>query len=272
MKALRRRRSQVADGVIAIDLGTARTQVFVPGDGIVLDEPTLGAYDSTGEIIAAGYEAWIASAMGPARLRMPVRGGVVRDPVGCVNALILLLRKQRLTTLAGREVAVCLPTGTSEGDASVAAAVVASATGGRALPVDSSLAAAIGAGYDIGQSAPRLVCDVGAGITEMTAVGDGHVLAGSALRTGVNGYDDRPDDVLRQLVELFRRVLDELPERLAADSVSQPLLVVGGGALRADLVRQLGMAYNMQVHVPENPREVVVSGLGSCRTMPLVPA
>lgn len=272
MRANRHRRRRVGDTVIAIDLGTSRTQVFVPGLGIVLDEPTLVAYDTTGEMIAAGHDAWIASAMGPARLRMPVRGGVVRDPVRCVKALMLLLRKPRLTALAGRDVAVCVPVGARAADASVLAGVVASATGGRVLLVESALAAAIGVGFDISQSAPRLVCDIGAGVTEMAVVGDGQVMAGSGLRTDVRSYDDDPEGALRRVVELFHRVLDDLPERAAADAVAQPLLVVGGGAMRSDLVARLAEACHMPVQVPNEPRAVVVRGLGNCVAAPLVAA
>ena len=85
------RRRRIRDGAIAIDLGTARTQIFLSQAGIVLDEPTLTAYSVSGEVIAAGRDAWVASEVGAAQLRMPVRGGVVRDPVGCVHTVRLLL-------------------------------------------------------------------------------------------------------------------------------------------------------------------------------------
>jgi actin-like ATPase involved in cell morphogenesis len=55
----------------------------------------------------------------------------------------------------------------------VLAGVVSSATGGKVLLVESALAAAIGVGFDTSQSAPRLVCDIGAGVTEMAVVGAG---------------------------------------------------------------------------------------------------
>jgi rod shape-determining protein MreB len=185
---------------------------------------------------------------------------------------MLLLRKPRLTALGGRDVAVCVPAGARAADAAVLAGVVASATGGKVLVVESALAAAIGAGLDISQSATRLVCDIGAGVTEMTVVGDGQVMAESGLRMDVRAYDDEPERALHRVVEMFHRVLDRLPERTAADAIAQPLLVVGGGAMRSDLVTRLADACYMPVQIPNEPRSVVVNGLGNCVPTPLVAA
>jgi actin-like ATPase involved in cell morphogenesis len=90
------------DGGFAVDLGSARTQVLVPGAGVVLDEPTLVAYAAGGIVVAAGQDAWVASETGPARLQMPVRSGVVRNPVACVHVLKQLLRLAGLTATDGR--------------------------------------------------------------------------------------------------------------------------------------------------------------------------
>ena len=212
---LRRRRR---DGVIAIDLGTSRTQIFLPHAGIVLDEPTLTAYSASGDVIAAGRDAWVASEVGHAQLRMPVRGGVVRDPVGCVHTVRLLLRKAGLPSTDGRYIAVSLPATATARDASVLTAVMASATGGRVVPVESTLAASIGTGIDIGSDAPHIVCDVGAGVTELAVIADGHLVSGSALRMGIRDYDDEPERAVRRVVQLLRRVLDDLPDSVAADA------------------------------------------------------
>lgn len=264
MTGPRRRRRGRGDGVLAVDLGSARTRVYLPGVGVVLDEPTLVAYGANGEIVAVGRDAWVASAEGPARLRMPVRSGLVRDPVGCVTAVRLMLRTAGLSNLTGHDATVCLPLTASDRDAAVLAAVITSATGRRARPVESSLAAGIGIGLDVGQRAPRLVCDIGAGVTEMAAVGDGQVLAGAALRTGMRDFDDEPERSVARIVGLLGRVLDDLPELLAADAVAQPMALSGGGALRPDLVSRLGPACHMDLEVPDLPREVLAAGLAGC--------
>jgi rod shape-determining protein MreB len=264
--AMRLRLCRLRDDPIAIDLGTARIQVFVPGAGVVLDEPTLVAYGHSGDVVAAGHDAWVASVVGPARLRMPVRGGVVKDPVGCVHALQLLLDKAGLATVEGRDVAVALPATAEPGDASVVAAVVESATGGHAVPVDSSLAALIASGADLVDGGPHIVCDLGAGVSEIAAVGDGHVLSKSGRRLGVRDYDDDPARFVDQMARSLRAVLDSLPASTAADAVARPMLVVGGGALRSDLLARLADACRMTPRVPAEPRDLVVRGLARCLT------
>jgi rod shape-determining protein MreB and related proteins len=267
---IRPRRS--SNDAIAVDLGTARTQVFVPGRGMVLDEPTLAAYGEGGEVVAAGHDAWVASVVGPARLRMPVRGGVVRDPVGCVHLLRLLLRKAGLVNVDGGDVAVALPATAEPADESVLAAVIESATGGRAVPVESSLAALLATGADMVDGGPRIVCDLGAGVSEVTAVGDGRVLAAAVRRLGVRSFDDDPARTIHRLTRSFCEVLDSLAPQVAADAVARPMLVVGGGALRSDLLARLSESFSMALHVPAHPRELVARGLARCLTVPRVAA
>jgi rod shape-determining protein MreB len=262
---------RIRDGAIAIDLGTARTQVFLSQAGIVLDEPTLTAYSVSGEVIAAGRDAWVASEVGAAQLRMPVRGGVVRDPLGCVHTLRLLLRKVGLTATDGRDIAVSLPATANARDASLLTAVMASATGGRIWPIESTLAASMATVIDEAD-APHIVCDVGAGVTELAVIADGHLVSGSALRMGIRDYEDEPARAVRRVVLLLRRVLNDLPDPVAADAVAGELLLVGGGAYVPELVALLSAALHMPIRVPDDPRQAVANGLGRCLTGPMLAA
>lgn len=257
---------------LAIDLGSARTQILVPGIEGVVDEPTLVAYTVSGEAIAAGHDAWIAAAEGTGRISSPVRGGVVTDPVSCVHMLRILLRKSGASLARPPDVMLSLAATAQGRDASVAVAVVASVTGGRVLPIDTGLAACIGADLDIVRSAPRLVCDVGAGVTEMAAVADGRVITSVATRLRLDAYDTRSDRALRLVEQILRRTLDALPDQAAGDAAAAPMLLVGGGALRSDLVARLGERFRMQVEVPVEPRDVVARGLAGCVHWPLTAA
>jgi actin-like ATPase involved in cell morphogenesis len=237
-----------------------------------VDEPSQVAYAVTGEPIAAGHEAWVAAAEGRGRIVSPVRGGVVRDPVGCVHMLQMLLRKSGADLSRSPDVMLSVAASARGRDASVAAAVVASATGGRVIPIEAGLAACIGSDLDIGQAGARVVCDVGAGVTEMAAVADGHVLASMATRLDLRAYDTHAEKAMRLLEQLLRRILDALPERASGDAAAAPLLLVGGGALQPDLIGRLCACCHMQIQVPTDPRDVVARGLASCMTAPLTAA
>ena len=95
--ARRQRRQGARNQGIAIDLGTARTLISVPRVGIVVDEPTVIARSSGGEVIAAGRDAWVTSVYdgtslqhagarwhraGPGRLRAPVATAIARGATG----------------------------------------------------------------------------------------------------------------------------------------------------------------------------------------------
>ena len=151
-------------------------------------------------------------------------------------------------------------------------AVMASATGGRIVPVESTLAASIGAGIDIGADGSHIVCDVGAGVTELAVIADGHLVSGSALRMGIRNYDDEPERAVRRVAQLFHRVLDDLPEAVAADAVAGKLLLVGGGAHVPELPALLSAAFHLPIHVPDAPRQAVANGLGRCRIGPTLAA
>jgi rod shape-determining protein MreB len=150
--------------------------------------------------------------------------------------------------------------------------VVASVTGGRVFPVDAGLAACIGAELDIGRAAPRLVCDLGAGVTEMAAVADGRVLASMATRLDLDTYDTHAEKALRLLEQLLRRTLNALPDRAAGDAAATPFLLVGGGALRSDLIGRLRARCHLEIQVPAAPRDVVARGVATSVTAPLTAA
>ncbi len=247
---------------VAIDLGTARIRLFVPGVGIVLDEPNLVAYDGAGEPVAAGRDAWLAASAEGMRLHKPVRGSVIRDPVGCVHALRLLLAKARCRGRTTARAAVCVPATAHPADVSVILGVAASATGGQVRPVAAGLAACRGAGLDVLRTEPHLVCDVGAGITEIACIAQGRVLASAAFRSRIEDYDTCPDRAADHVGTVLHRVLTGLPSGAAVDP-DEPLLLVGGGALLADLAPRLSATLLRAVLVPDRPRDVVACGLGS---------
>ncbi|NHC14633.1 rod shape-determining protein [Motilibacter deserti] len=251
---------------LALDLGTSRTRLAAPDGTTLLDEPTLVAFDRRGNAVAAGWAAWRAASAGPARLCRPVRRGRVEEPARAVQLLRLLLAQARVP--APSAVAVGVPAPGRAYDAGVLRAVVASATGADVTVVDSLLAAAAGTEAIAVDDKPELLLDVGAGLVEVGAVGAGYVTASVGAPVGAGDYLDQPETLLRPLCRAVQSVLDGVPPTVAGDLVARPARLVGGGTLLPGLVDGVAAACRLDMHVPPDPRDVVVGGLARCLPAP----
>ena len=251
-----------AGTTLAVDLGTSSTKIFAPGSGLLIDEPTLLASDRSGEVVAAGREAWRACISTDARLIRPVRRGRPVTPTNCVRFLTLLLERHEIRV--DGPVFLAIPAVASEYEASVLAAIPASATGARIVPVESLLAGAIGAGLPMDERVGGLICDVGAGVLELGAIGEGRLLAQSGARIGTAEYLDDPQRLVFSAVGAMHRLLSQVPASTAHELLERPVHVVGGGALLGDLKRDLSDGLRMDVTSQDRPREAVITGLSRC--------
>lgn len=258
-RMFRRASNSRPPAALAIDLGTARTRIAVPGEGVWLDEPTLLALDRHGKPVAAGWQAWHAGVTGPVSLRWPIRQAHIVNPVLCVMFLQQLLEQ---ANLAGAElVAVSVPALTLEYDADVLAGCVSAATGARVVRVDAAVACAQSLGDE--PEAPQLLVDVGAGICEVAATWDGHTHAHGRADVGAPEYLTDPTRLLTPLVGVMHQVLCDVPIEMADLLGSQPLSLVGGGPLLPGLRDDLEDAFHIEVAVPPEPRACLVRGLSA---------
>jgi len=244
---------------LALDLGTSRTQMFAAVDGLVIDEPTLLAWDSSGHAFAAGRRAWEVSVSTGARLSLPMRRGLPVGPIACARYLQLLLEQYRLRV--DGPVVLAIPAVASSYEASVLASVPASVTGARILPVGSPLAAAIGTGSPMEEPVSGLICDVGAGVLELGAVADGRLLAQSSATVGTSEYLDHPERLVLLATWALQRLLEKVSTTIARHLVAGPVHLVGGGALLPGLEAGLADGFQMETIVHDQPRQAVINGL-----------
>lgn len=257
--SLRQPGDLIGSELLAVDLGTARTVVFAPDQGVLIDEPTVLAVDREGPV-AAGDAALEAGAAGVVRLRRPVRSGQVADPVVCVQFLTLLLQQHGLR--AEGAVMMAVPAVASDYETSVLSAVLSSATGSKVTPVPTLLAAAAGLDLAVEEPVAGLVVDLGAGVVEAGVVGRGQLLAHHGSRIGPRGFLQDSRRFLRRANSAVTRVRDGVPPALRAELAERPVHLVGGGALLPGLAGALGRAIGSDVRVQDDARTVVVRGLG----------
>jgi len=182
-------------GSVAIDLGTVNTLVWVEGRGLVLEEPSAIAIDSTsGAVEAIGEEADVLAGKEPQDIKIihPLRDGVIADLEATAAMLHGFLRKARPRNgLLRPRALVCVPSGATWVERrSVAAALDARRPRYTVTLIDEPVAAAAGAGFDLSAGAGGFIVDVGGGTTEVAAVAGWRVVRAQSLRMAGNAMDE----------------------------------------------------------------------------------
>lgn len=219
---------------VAIDLGTVNTLVYVPGRGVVIDEPTaLAVSRDTGLVVSVGLEADDLAGKEPQGVDVvhPLRDGVIADLDATVVMLQAFLRRAQLRWRMGRVPAVvCLPVETTyvERRAVVAAAEALRPRCAVQL-IDEPVAAAAGAGIGLTAGSGSFIVDIGGGTTEVAVLAGGHVVRARSLRTGGNAMDDAITKAVRDEHNL-------LIGRNAARNLKMTFGLAGGPLTEAETV------------------------------------
>ena len=159
---------------MAVDLGTANTLIYVRGQGIVLNEPSVVAIDvQDGRPLAVGTEAkrMIGRTPGHIQAIRPLKDGVIADfdvTEKMLRYFIQQVHRRRL--LAKPRVVICVPSGITgvEQRAVEEAAIAAGAR--RAFIIEEPMAAAIGADLPINEASGSMIVDIGGGTTEVAVI------------------------------------------------------------------------------------------------------
>ena len=179
---------------IAIDLGTANTLVWVVGEGLVVNEPTVVAISSEdNKVVAVGEEAKKMLGRTPEALiaSRPMRDGVIADYQVTEAMLRYFIGK-----VLGRfqffkpNVMVCVPAGCTQVERRAALDATLSAGAGHAYLIDEPLAAAIGAQIPVSAPSGHMIVDVGGGSTEAAVISLGGVVTHKSARVAGNKIDE----------------------------------------------------------------------------------
>ncbi|MHC1759724.1 MAG: rod shape-determining protein [Negativicutes bacterium] len=179
---------------IGIDLGTATILVYIKGQGIVLNEPSVVAKDvDSGRILAIGEEArrMIGRTPGNIVAVRPLREGVIADYENTEQMLRYFIEKVAGKALFFKpRIMVCVPSGvtTVEKRAVMEASIQAGAK--ETYLIEEPLAAALGAGLDIAEPCGAMVVDIGGGTTDVAVLSLGGIVVSSSIRVAGDMFDD----------------------------------------------------------------------------------
>ena len=177
---------------IGIDLGTTNILVYVPGQGIVLNEPSVVAVGDNNAVLAVGSEAKLMIGRTPESIRAyrPMRDGVIADYRVTEAMLRYFLRKSMgKYHFFKPDVMVSVPAGVSstERRAVVEAAVKAGAK--NAYVVKEPILAAIGAGVPIYEPQGHMIVDIGGGTIDVAVISLGGIVAANSVKCAGNRID-----------------------------------------------------------------------------------
>ena len=191
---------------LGIDLGTANTLVFVPGKGIVLNEPSVVAIsEQDNKILAIGVEAKEMVGKTPDSIIVyrPMKDGVIADYRVTEAMLKYFINKAMgKFNLFKPDVMVSVPAGvtSTERRAVVEAALKAGAK--NAYVVKEPILAAIGAGIPIHESKGHMVVDIGGGTTDVAVISLGGIVASTSVKCAGNKIDQAIADYIKKTFNL----------------------------------------------------------------------
>ncbi len=191
---------------LGIDLGTANTLVFLPGKGIVLNEPSVVAVsEQDNKILAIGFEAKNMIGKTPDSIiaYRPMKDGVIADYRVTEAMLRYFINKAMgKWNLWKPDVMVSVPAGvtSTERRAVVEAAIRAGAR--NAYVVKEPILAAIGAGIPIYESKGYMVVDIGGGTTDVAVISLGGIVASTSVKCAGNKIDQAIADYIKKTFNL----------------------------------------------------------------------
>ena len=238
---------------LAIDLGTANTLVAIPGEGIVINEPSVVAIEkSTHRVLAVGTEAknMINHTPDAFSAEHPLKDGVIADydvTEAMLSAFIDRAISRKYPWQAKPRIVICIPCGATsvEKRAVFEAAIQAGAR--QAYLVEEPMAAAMGADLPVTEPIGSMVVDIGGGTTEVAVISLGGIVTSSSLRLAGNRMDEAVANYLRDLLGI------KIGERTA-----EYIKIAIGSILPFEDGRERDLLISGQDMYTEQPKEVSV--------------
>jgi rod shape-determining protein MreB len=177
---------------IGIDLGTTSILVFVPGQGIVLNEPSVVAVSDDNQVLAVGSEAKRMIGRTPDSIRAyrPMKDGVIADYRVTEIMLRYFLRKSMSRyNIFKPDVMVSVPAGVTSTERRAVVEATIKAGARNAYVVKEPILAAIGAGVPIYEPQGHMIVDIGGGTIDVAVISLGGIVAANSVKCAGNRID-----------------------------------------------------------------------------------
>jgi len=195
---------------IGIDLGTANVLIYIKGQGIVLNEPSVVAIDSeTKKPLAVGKDAHEMLGRTPGKVKAirPMKDGVIADFEITEMMLNYFIKKVNGKSFFARpRILICCPSNTTQVEKN-AIRDAAEKTGARKVFLEEEpKVAAIGARMDISKPSGNMVIDIGGGTTDIAILSLGGIVTSASIKIAGNSFDN---EILKYIKDKYKLLIGE---------------------------------------------------------------
>jgi rod shape-determining protein MreB len=233
---------------IGIDLGTDTTQIYLEQKGIVLNEPSIVAFNNkTNRVVAHGVEAKKMLSRTPAHITAlrPITHGVIADFDMAKEMVSRFLANERIPRSFFTRVLVSVPTNLTEVERKSVEDLVRESGAKSVHVIEQPLAAAFGSQLEISNPTAYLIVDIGAGTTDMAIISMGGIVVSKRLKVAGNYLDQ----------EIIKAVRDELKLNIGEPTAEEIKIAVGSAIPMGERLDVIARGRDV---VSGLPREVTI--------------
>lgn len=195
---------------IGIDLGTANVLIYVKGQGVVLNEPSVVAIDSeTKKALAVGSEAHEMLGRTPGKVKAirPMKDGVIADFELTEIMLNYFIKKIKAKSLFSRpRILICCPSDTTQVEKNAIKEAAERTGAQKVFLAEEPKVAAIGTGLDISKPSGNMVIDIGGGTTDIAVLSLGGMVNSASIKIAGNTFDR---DITKYIKDKYKLLIGE---------------------------------------------------------------
>jgi rod shape-determining protein MreB and related proteins len=213
--------------VLGIDLGTETTQIYLKGKGIVIDEPSIVAFNNrTNRVIAVGKKARAMISRTPSHITAmsPIANGVIADFDMAKEMVRKFLKNKNIPWSLFTDVVVSVPTNLTEVERKSVIDLLKETGVNNVYLLEQPLAAAFSIRLNIFEPTAYLILDIGAGTSDMAIISMNGIVVSKRLKIAGNFFDN----------EIIKGVKDELKLNIGKPTAKEIKLAVGSAIPRKE--------------------------------------
>jgi rod shape-determining protein MreB len=186
---------------VGVDLGTANTLIYVKNKGIVVNEPSIVAFEeNTGKVVAVGTEAreMLGRTHQDIMTIRPLKDGVIADFEANEVMMREFIKKAKVNRISIGKIVVCVPSGITEVEKRAVRDSAERAGAREVYLVAEAMASAIGIGLDIEKPMGNMIVDIGGGTCEIAIISLGGIVLHTSIRIG-------GDEMNEAIIQYFKK-------------------------------------------------------------------